>query len=209
MITETKRTCAYPECTTFLSIYNKGHYCSVHDYLERTSVSDQTEESARQVQHDCKDCRMPVSKSTLKNGICTRCRQSYERARITIRALKKTNFRIIIEPKERATLVEDVPTPQLIISVVAAAYGFTTEQVLGHWRNRRIIWARQLTMYLISEDCRRSLGEVAYDTHSHPVAVIRAYAFVARRLQDPKIRSLVDRIRSQYLPNSKEATGPP
>lgn len=91
-------------------------------------------------------------------------------------------------------------TVEKILTAVAEGYRVAMRDLLGHRRIATIAWARQVAMFLIRQDLRRSYLEIASDLRrgDHTTAIHACKKI--RRLfeQDERIRKDIEEIRAHY-----------
>lgn len=107
---------------------------------------------------------------------------------ITLQLAEEVLARHYVDEKQ----VPHIPTEQAVLQAVCQRFGVTTQDILGDQRNREVLMARQIAMYLLREKAQLPLQQIGQMFGKNHSTVLHAYNRVKTSLhRDQEITRII------------------
>lgn len=138
----------------------------------------------------CVICNNILSVSNTSN----RCR------RHVLEEGKRPLFKVITPTKvcTKKSVCAEINTPEKVLETIASFYEVSQQDILGKSRQKRLVWARQILMYLLRTELKMSLLKIASFLNRDHTTIMHGCEQVAQRIKmNPVLVKTIEAIRSE------------
>lgn len=142
------------------------------------------------VERHCVICNNILSVSNTSD----RCR------RHVLEERERPLFRVITPTKvcTKKSVRAEINTPEKVLETIANFYGVSQQDVLGKCRQKELVWARQVLMYLLRTELKMSLLKIASLLNRDHTTIMHGCDQIANRIKtNPGIVKTIEAIRSE------------